>query len=313
MSAVDHALDVFLHVLSPAVGCALLLPAVGPLFSSITSFWTTIHHCILDLRLLCFIVDNPFSSTDLLASCHQDPSVRVHPVCMFAQSVIALRRRCLRVRHSPRERRIHTVFAVWCLSSSKACGGLCGCSARRREHLVAGASASKVCTAPFLGLCSARFPAIVHWAALVLRVHVAIRGDQSEYGYDRGLAFSMSGGACCSWSLVLFPCLCCSSKHVQRRVRSLLYSAAGLCGRSFAPELLTPSCSLQVVHTSSTRIQRRCLGVTACTWVTACFLIPVVPLASFPHTEKLHAAFHRVTLCLSPPCSCCKKMCHLFL
>ena len=32
---------------------------------------------------------------------------------------------------------------------------------RRREHLVAGACASKVCTAPFVGLCSAWFPAIV--------------------------------------------------------------------------------------------------------------------------------------------------------
>ena len=83
-----------------------------------------------DLRLLCLIVDNPLSSTDLLASCHQDhPSVRVHPVqsadLSCAHSPASL---LASASISPRERRTHTVFAVWCLGSSRACGGSTSCS-----------------------------------------------------------------------------------------------------------------------------------------------------------------------------------------
>ena len=62
----------------------------------------------------------------------------------------------------------------------------------------------------------------------------------------------MSGGACFCWSHVLLPCLCCPrSKHVQRRVWSLLANipSARPCGRSFAPELLTPSCSCRLTAT----------------------------------------------------------------
>ena len=68
----------------------------------------------------------------------------------------------------------------------------------------------------------------------------------------------MSGGACFCWSLVLLPCLCCTrSKHVQRRVRSLLANipSARPCGRSFAPELLTPSCSCRLTATLRPTLQ----------------------------------------------------------
>ena len=106
---------------------------------------------------------------------------------------------------SPRERRTHTVFAVWCLGSSRACGGPTSCSpvhvltvfssyvfssvrflhaVLRVVWLFCASLGTPRCwslcleslhSAPFVGLCSARFPVIVHWAALVLRVHVAIR------------------------------------------------------------------------------------------------------------------------------------------
>ena len=155
---------------------------------------------------------------------------------------------------------------------------------RRREHLVAGACASKVCT---LRLSSdfalLGFP---RSSALVLRVHVAIRVRliSLEYGCDRGLVSPasasgvdsrrssvvatlrscrrcgcvprgqralldadmlelidrvyMSGGACQCGVLCSFrACAVTRSKHVQRRVRSLLANvlSARPCGRSFAP------------------------------------------------------------------------------
>ena len=84
--SVGYALDVLLHVLSPAFGYALLfvfvsfhpqwvrsfLPAVGPLFS-------VIHHGVLDLRRRRLLVDSPLSSTELLASCLQH-----HPVWSYS-------------------------------------------------------------------------------------------------------------------------------------------------------------------------------------------------------------------------------------
>ena len=55
------------------------------------------------------------------------------------------------------------------------------------------------------------------------------------------------------WSLVLLPCLCCPrSKHVQRRVRSLLADSpsARPCGRSFAPL----GCSFRAAPVASLRL-----------------------------------------------------------
>ena len=60
----------------PAVGYALLLPAVGPLFSpAVGPLFSVIHHGVLDLRRRRLLVDSPLSSTELLASCLQH-----HPV-----------------------------------------------------------------------------------------------------------------------------------------------------------------------------------------------------------------------------------------
>ena len=56
----------------PCWECSSLSRCGSALLSSITLFWASDF----------FAVNNPFSLTDLLASCHQDhPSVRAHPVC----------------------------------------------------------------------------------------------------------------------------------------------------------------------------------------------------------------------------------------
>ena len=74
---------------------------------------------------------------------------------------------------------------------------------------------------------------------------------------------------------------CAPQQARPRRVLSLLANvpSATLCGRSFAPELLTPSCSCRITAMHG-------LGVAACTWVTACFLSSVVHLTSCPCTKK---------------------------
>ena len=113
MPAVGYALDVLLHVLSPEVGYALL--------SSITSFWTNIHYGILDLRLLCLIVvlfPRPIFWLLVTKVIHMfvftqsaGLSCARSPASLLASASV-----------SPRECRTHTVFAVWCLGSSRACG-----------------------------------------------------------------------------------------------------------------------------------------------------------------------------------------------
>ena len=85
-----------------------------------------IHHVVLDLKLLCLIVDNPLSSTDLLASCH---FLRHHPIwpCLpkllaSVGAVFAPRRHCASARSSTccatSPRAPHTL----CLQSSSALG-----------------------------------------------------------------------------------------------------------------------------------------------------------------------------------------------
>ena len=285
---------------------------------------------------------------------------------------------------SPRERRTYTVFAVWCLGSSRTCGGstscspvhvlthvfssvrflhmlcvvsrtwffaawswsppcsvLCGCSVRRREHLVAGASASKVCTLHLSsGFALLDFPRSCTGLLWFFEfTSPSESGDQSEYGCDRGLAFpaSASGlqsrrssvrlsaavaaafgyvprgqralldadmlelidrstclvepvtvGVLCSSRACAVPAASTSSAASGRCSR--LYPTARPCGRSFAPSCsirAAPVASLQLfVHPCSARLQLHGLGVTACTWVTACFLRSVVHLTSWPYTER---------------------------
>ena len=79
---VDSALDVLLHVLIPAVGYALLFLLhvfallLGMFFSYplwVRSF--VIHHIVLDLRLLCLVVDNPLSLSSGSSICSTSPSL----------------------------------------------------------------------------------------------------------------------------------------------------------------------------------------------------------------------------------------------
>ena len=82
----------------------------------------------------------------------------------------------------------------------------------------------------------------------------------------------VSVGVLCSSRACAVP----RSKHVQRRVRSLLANipSARPCGRSFAPELLTPSCSCRLTATLRPPLQHAppaaWLGcdweVMACSW-----------------------------------------------
>ena len=214
---------------------------------------------------------------------------------------------------------------------------------RRQEHLVAGASASKVCTLHLSsGFALLDFPRSCTGLLWFFEfTSPSESGDQSEYGCDRGLAFSasasgvhsrrssvvatlrscrrcgwlcaswsagtprrrlaridrpvyMSGGACYCWRLVLLPCLCCPrSKHVQRRVQSLL--AIVRHREALWKVFCSPSCSSRAapvaslrlfVHPSSARLQLRGLGVAACSWVTACCPSSVVHLTSFPCTGR---------------------------
>ena len=106
MPAVGFAL--FCHSLarvsSLLLGNALFTRCGSALLSFITSFWINTHHGILDLKLLCLVVDNPFSSTNRLASCH---FLRHHPIwpCLpkllaSVGAVFAPRRRCASARSS---------------------------------------------------------------------------------------------------------------------------------------------------------------------------------------------------------------------
>ena len=113
----------------PAVGNALLLPAVGPLFchpsrrfgaTSITVFWISgifaLSSTILFPRpifwLLVTRIIHLFVFTQSAGlSCARSPASLLASVSI-----------------SPRERRTHTVFAVWCLGSSRSCGGSTSCS-----------------------------------------------------------------------------------------------------------------------------------------------------------------------------------------
>ena len=88
---------------------------MGPLFfcHPSRSFWTNIHHGILDLRLPCLIVDNPLTSTDLLASCHQNhPYVRVHPVCWLELCLLSGVAVCECVSLAPRAPYSHRLRSV---------------------------------------------------------------------------------------------------------------------------------------------------------------------------------------------------------
>ena len=128
MPAVGFAL--FCHSLarvsSLLLGNALFTRCGSALLSFITSFWINTHHGILDLKLLCLVVDNPLSSTDRLASCH---FLRHHPIwpCLpkllaSVGAVFAPRRRCASARSSTccatSPRAPHTL----CLQSSSALG-----------------------------------------------------------------------------------------------------------------------------------------------------------------------------------------------
>ena len=102
--------------------CTCFFPAVGR--CSFHPLWVrsfVIHHIVLDLKLLCLIVDNPLFSTDLL--------LRHHPIwpCLpkllaSVGAVFAPRRRCASARSSTccatSPRAPHTL----CLQSSSALG-----------------------------------------------------------------------------------------------------------------------------------------------------------------------------------------------
>ena len=86
------------RVSSLLLGNALFTRCGSALLSSITSFWMLVHHGILDLKLLCLIVDNPLSSLSF--------SPASSNLAMFAQTVgfswscVAPRRRCASARSS---------------------------------------------------------------------------------------------------------------------------------------------------------------------------------------------------------------------
>ena len=116
----------FLNEFFSCLSCTCFFPAVGK--CSFHPLWVrsfVIHHAVLDLKLLCLIVDNPLSLTDLLASCH---FLRHHPIwpCLpkllaSVGAVFAPRRRCASrsstcCATSPRAQ--HTL----CLQSSSALG-----------------------------------------------------------------------------------------------------------------------------------------------------------------------------------------------
>ena len=108
--------------------CSSLTRCGSALLSSITSFWTNIHHGILDLRLLCLIVVLFFPRPifKLLVT-------RIIHLFVFTQSAGLSWARSpasllTSASVSPCERRTHTAFAVWCLGSSRACGGSTSCS-----------------------------------------------------------------------------------------------------------------------------------------------------------------------------------------
>ena len=67
------------RVSSLLLGNALFTRCGSALLSSITSFWMLVHHGILDLKLLCLIVDNPLSSLSF--------SPASSNLAMFAQTV----------------------------------------------------------------------------------------------------------------------------------------------------------------------------------------------------------------------------------
>ena len=93
----------------PAVGCALL-PAVSPLFS--TRCGSALLPAVGPLFWLLFIrITHLFVFTQSVVL-----SWACFPASLFASTSI-----------SPRERRTHTIFAVWCLGSSRACGGSTSC------------------------------------------------------------------------------------------------------------------------------------------------------------------------------------------
>ena len=111
LPAVGYALDVLLHVLSPAVGCALLffctcLPCCWD--CSFHPLWvrsSVIHHDVLDLRRLRLLVDSPLSLTGLLASCLQH-----HPVWSCSLHVLRVVWRSPSTTHSsPRAARVESV------------------------------------------------------------------------------------------------------------------------------------------------------------------------------------------------------------
>ena len=92
----------------------------------------------------------------------------------------------------------------------------------------------------------------------------------------------------------------CSSRACAVPAANTSSAASGRCSRMSPPRglvegVLLPSCSLRTapvaslrlfVHPSSARLQLRGLGVTACTWVTVCFLSSVVHLTSCSRTKK---------------------------
>ena len=83
-------------------------------------------------------------------------------------------------------------FAAW--SWIPPCCVLCGCSVLRREHLVAGACASKVCTLRLSsGFALFGFPRSCTGLLWFFEfTSPSESGDQSENGCDRGLAFLAS-------------------------------------------------------------------------------------------------------------------------
>ena len=186
----------------PAGGHALFSPAVGTahfFFSRrprITLFWASItpsrcsrpsviHHVVLVLRC-------PTTLFSSLRHALREPSARPRAdprVLLRTLSLTCCARsgglpappsapsaRCA-CRGCVSRARLATVSSAW--SWIPPCH-VWSTFVRRWERLVAGATALKVCTAksaPFIRLCSALFPAIVHSAVLVRRVPLRSPGQ----------------------------------------------------------------------------------------------------------------------------------------
>ena len=110
-------------------------------------------------------------------------------------------------------------------------------------------------TAPFVGLCSVRFPAIVHWTALVFgNTSPSESGDQSKYGCNRGLAFPVSASG------------------ARSRRSSVRYSAAVAAAFGCVPRdqrALLDANMLELINPSTCLVELVAVGVL-CSFFRAC-------------------------------------------